>query len=68
MLAGLGRHQSRERALVVGCVVATISFLVAGLFEYNVGDSEVVMVEYFVMALAYAATRPLRAPARWISP
>jgi O-antigen ligase len=62
MLAALGRHQSRERALVVGCVVATIGFLVAGLFEYNFGDSEVVMIEYFVMALAYAAARPLRAP------
>jgi putative inorganic carbon (HCO3(-)) transporter len=57
MLARLAGQQSRERALVVGSVVATVSFLVAGLFEYNFGDSEVVMVEYVVMALAFVAAR-----------
>ena len=57
MLARLGAHQERERALVVGSIVATIGFLVAGLFEYNFGDSEVVMLEYCVMALAFAAAR-----------
>ncbi|HXJ79700.1 MAG TPA: O-antigen ligase family protein [Candidatus Methylomirabilis sp.] len=48
-------HQARERALVMGSLAATIGFLVAGLFEYNFGDSEVVMVEYCVMAVAIAA-------------
>ncbi len=49
---------ARERALVVGSVVATVGFLVGGLFEYNFGDSEVVMTAYCVMALAFAVMRP----------
>jgi putative inorganic carbon (HCO3(-)) transporter len=48
-------HQARERALVVGGLSATIGFLVAGLFEYNFGDSEVLMVAYGIMAVACAA-------------
>jgi hypothetical protein len=42
----------------MGSVAATAGFLVAGLFEYNFGDSEVVMVAYSVMALAFAALQP----------
>jgi len=47
----------------VGSVVATVGFLVAGLFEYNFGDSEVVMVEYVIMALAFVAARAAPAAA-----
>jgi O-antigen ligase len=54
-LARLAPDQERQRALVMGSLAATIGFLIAGLFEYNFGDSEVVMVEYCVMAVAFAA-------------
>ena len=46
--------QTRERALVAGSVAAVTGFLVAGLSEYNFGDSEVVMVAWAVMALPWA--------------
>ena len=49
--------QSGERALVAGSIAAIAGFLVAGLFEYNFGDSEVAMLAYAVMALAFAASR-----------
>jgi hypothetical protein len=51
----------RERALVAGSVAAVTGFLVAGLSEYNFGDSEVVMVAWAVMALPWAEDRSLSA-------
>jgi O-antigen ligase len=50
-LRGLAASRSRERALVAGSIAAATGFLVAGLSEYNFGDSEVVMVAWAVMAL-----------------
>jgi O-antigen ligase len=43
------------RALVLGSVAAIVGFLVAGLSEYNFGDSEVVMVAWAMMALPWVA-------------
>jgi O-antigen ligase len=43
----------RYQALVAGSLTCVISFLVAGLFEYNFGDSEIVTIIYFVMALPF---------------
>lgn len=43
----------RDKALVVGSLACVIGFLVAGLFEYNFGDSEIVPILYFVMALPF---------------
>jgi O-antigen ligase len=48
--------------MVVASLAAVTAFLTAGLFEYNFGDSEVVMLIYFVMALPFIAQRPM--PAR----
>ncbi len=48
---------ARDRALVAGSLAAITGFLVAGLFEYNFGDSEVVMVAWTVMALAFIVER-----------
>jgi O-antigen ligase len=45
---------SRERALVLGSLIAIAGFLVAGLSEYNFGDSEVAMVAWTLMALPWA--------------
>ncbi len=42
-----------RRFLTVGGFAAVTGFLVAGLFEYNFGDSEVVMIAYFAMALPF---------------
>lgn len=48
---------ARERALVAGSLAAITGFLVAGLFEYNFGDSEVVMVAWAIMALPFIVER-----------
>ena len=47
----------RDRALVAGSIAAVTGFLVAGLSEYNFGDSEVVMVAWTVMALPWVVER-----------
>src|SRR5262249_2677425 len=52
----LAPDEERQRGLLTGGVVATIGFRAAGLSEYNLGDSEVVMTEYGVMGVALAAT------------
>ena len=60
LLERLGPTQAPERRLVAGSLAAVVGFLVAGLFEYNFGDSEVVMVAYAVMALPFVVERSLR--------
>ncbi|HEY4911440.1 MAG TPA: O-antigen ligase family protein [Methylomirabilota bacterium] len=50
----------RERALVAGSIAAVTGFLVAGLSEYNFGDSEVVMVAWTIMALPWVVARELK--------
>ncbi len=53
------------RALFTGGVAALLAFHVAGLFEYSFGDSEVVHLLYFAMALPLAvaaAARQRRSP------
>ncbi len=42
-----------RRFLTVGGLAAVTGFLAAGMFEYNFGDSEVVMTAYFAMALPF---------------
>jgi O-antigen ligase len=48
-----GSPGGRDQALVAGSLACVFGFLVAGLFEYNFGDSEVVTIVYFVMALPF---------------
>jgi hypothetical protein len=50
---GLGPGAPRATALVVGSLASVTGFHVAGLFEYTFGDSEVLMLVYFLMALPY---------------
>jgi O-antigen ligase len=45
------------RGLVLGALGGLVGFLSAGLVHYNFGDSEVVMVFYFIMGLALAVER-----------
>ncbi|HEV2763587.1 MAG TPA: O-antigen ligase family protein [Pyrinomonadaceae bacterium] len=49
-----------ERGLAIGALGGLAGFLTSGLVHYNFGDSEVVMVFYFVMGLALAVERRAR--------
>jgi O-antigen ligase len=52
-----------ERGLALGALGGLIGFVAGGLVHYNFGDSEVVMVFYFVMGLTLVAERLVRLPA-----
>ena len=49
-----------ERGLLLGALGGLVGFVAGGLVHYNFGDSEVVMVFYFIMGLALAAERLTR--------
>jgi O-antigen ligase len=57
-----------ERGLVLGALGGLIGFILGGLVHYNFGDSEVVMVFYFIMGLALVAERFNRLFARASEP
>lgn len=57
LLRSLDAARTRERALVAGSMAAVTGFLVAGLSEYNFGDSEVVTMAWAVMALPFVVSR-----------
>jgi putative inorganic carbon (hco3(-)) transporter len=59
-----GRARSQQLFLLHGTVAITIGILVGGLFEYNLGDSEVLMMFVCVVALGYAALKNLPYPTR----
>lgn len=46
-----------ERGLVLGALGGLVGFITGGLVHYNFGDSEVVMIFYFVSGLALVAER-----------
>jgi O-antigen ligase len=60
LLRRLPADSGHERALVAGSLAAIVGFLVAGLSEYNFGDSEVVMVAWALMALPWVADAKAR--------
>jgi O-antigen ligase len=47
-----------DRALTLGALAAVVTFLVGGLFEYNFGDTEVLLVVLAAMALPFALAHP----------
>jgi O-antigen ligase len=49
----LGPEDRQAKALVLGSLVSVIGFQIEGLFEYNFGDSEVITLTYFLMALPF---------------
>ena len=57
ILHRLERGPSRARALVCASLVGVAGFLVAGLFEHNFGDGEVVLLVYALMALPFVVER-----------
>ena len=52
----ISRHtRSQQRFILQGAIAVTIAILVGGVFEYNLGDSEVLMMFVTVVALGYSA-------------
>jgi O-antigen ligase len=66
-LAAIFRQQRKERYerlfLLHGAVAVILAILLEGAFEYNLGDSEVLMMFVTVIALGYAAISARRTPA-----
>jgi O-antigen ligase len=48
------KKQFNDLGLAAGSIAAVIAFLITGLFEYNFGDSEILMIILFIMALPYS--------------
>jgi hypothetical protein len=49
--------EPRDQELLTGAVAAIAGFLVAGLFEYNFGDTEVLLVALFVSSIVFVIER-----------
>jgi hypothetical protein len=47
---------------VCASLAGVAGFLVAGMFEHNFGDAEVVMLVYALMALPWVVDRELASP------
>jgi putative inorganic carbon (HCO3(-)) transporter len=58
----------RHLFLTAAALAATIAMLSAGLFEYNFGDSEFLMLYLILITLPFAADTPEPAAARGVSP
>ncbi len=67
-LVRVGRARPLQRALVCASLGGVAGFLVAGLFEHNFGDGEVVMLVYALMALPFVVRQELPAAAPRIAP
>ncbi len=52
-----------ERGIALGALGGVIGFVTSGVVHYNFGDSEVVMIFYFIMGLSLAVKRLTREPA-----
>jgi O-antigen ligase len=57
VLRALPAERDADRALVTGSLAALAAFLVAGLFEHNFGDTEVLQVACALMALPFVVAR-----------
>jgi O-antigen ligase len=66
VLRAVPAAREADRALVLGCLLGIGAFLVAGLFEYNFGDTEVLLVACSLMALPFVLDkdRPARPDAQ----
>ncbi len=51
------RHTTRVPSVVTAALACTAAMLAAGMFEYNFGDSEVLMLFLVLVTLPYAAER-----------
>jgi len=62
ILGRVGREPPIRRALGCASLAGVAGFLVAGLFEHNFGDAEVVMVVFALMAQPWVVARELAEP------
>jgi O-antigen ligase len=46
-----------ERGIILGALGGLVGFLTSGLVHYNLGDSEVAMIFYFIMGLTLIIER-----------
>jgi len=53
----LGPEHTGAKALVLGSLASVVAFHVEGLFEHTFGDSEVITLVYFLMALPFVVQR-----------
>ena len=53
-----------ERGFLVGALGGLVGFIASGMVHYNLGDSEVAMVFYFIMGLGLVCERLARAAGR----
>lgn len=64
MLLGLVRNRKLidwiERGIALGALGGLVGFIASGMVHYNFGDSEVVMIFYFIMGLTLAVERETR--------
>jgi O-antigen ligase len=51
------RHKAHLPSIVTAALACTVAMLAAGMFEYNFGDSEVLMLFLVLVTLPYAAER-----------
>jgi O-antigen ligase len=51
-------HDPRSRVAAAAAIAAIVAMLAAGLFEYNFGDSEFLMLFLILVTLPFAAVRP----------
>ena len=51
-------RDGRDRVLAAGALAAIAAMLAAGMFEYNFGDSEFLMLFLVIITLPFAAERP----------
>lgn len=56
----VAKARSQQLFALHGSIAVTIGILVGGLFEHNLGDSEVLMMFVCVVALGYAALNSLK--------
>jgi len=57
-LAGLLRARRGEwRAVTAGVLFAFVGFLVAGMFEYNFGDSEIKFMLFYFLSLPFLSLK-----------
>jgi O-antigen ligase len=65
MLLGAARNKELddwiERGIVLGALGGLVGFVASGMVHYNFGDSEVVMIFYFIMGLSLAVARETKA-------
>ncbi len=63
----LGPEDPGAKALVVGSLASVIGFHTEGLFEHTFGDSEVITLTYFLMALPFVVQRARLSGQAWDS-